>query len=84
MANIEAIKSVDKSFIILTPDNDTLSYTIKLTNTGTTDAKNVMLQDILPDGVSIINGSVYLNGESICNTNFKCGIDLGNLPVGEE
>ncbi|MPM31904.1 hypothetical protein SDC9_78461 [bioreactor metagenome] len=84
MANIEAIKSVDKSFIVLTADNDTLSYTIKITNTGTTDAQNVMLKDILPDGVSVINGSVYLNGEIICNTNFKCGIDLGNLPAGEE
>ncbi|MDK2587415.1 hypothetical protein QOZ83_16345, partial [Romboutsia sedimentorum] len=84
MANIEAIKSVDKSFIVLTTDNDILSYTINITNTGTTAAQNVMLQDIFPDGVSIIDGSVYINGESISNTNFKCGIDLGNLLAGQE
>lgn len=84
MANIEAIKSVDKSFIVLATDNDILSYTVKLTNTGTTDANNVMLQDILPEGVSVVNGSIHLNGESMCNTNLKCGIDLGTLKVGEE
>lgn len=84
MANIEAVKLVDKSFIVLSSDNNILSYTIKLKNTGTTDATNVILQDIFPDGVCPINNSIYINGKSICDTNIKCGIDLGTLPVGEE
>lgn len=84
MANIEAIKSVDKSFIVLSCGNDTLLYTIKITNTGTTDATNVILKDVIPEGLSVVHGSLSLNGDSMCNTNLNCGIDLGTLPAGEE
>lgn len=84
MANIEASKSVDKSFIVLSSDNNILSYTISLKNTGTTDASNVVLQDIFPDGVCPINNSIYVNNKSICDTNLKCGIELGTLLAGEE
>lgn len=56
-----AVKQVDKTQAQL---NDVLSYTIRLTNTGTLTASGTLVDDSLPSGVSFVAGSLSASGGS--------------------
>ncbi|PQJ22776.1 hypothetical protein BSU00_00165 [Tenacibaculum sp. SG-28] len=66
-ANLVTIKSVDNN----TPsEGDTIQYTIAVTNKGPNNATNVVLTDILPNGVTYISdtsGGAYNSGSGIWN-----------------
>lgn len=58
-AQLKAVKSVDKSYAF--PD-EPFEYTLTITNEGTLRAETVTVHDLFPDGVSLIDGSITING----------------------
>lgn len=52
-------KKVDRSYAML---DEAITYSFDITNYGTTRAETVTLQDILPSGLTLIDGSVRING----------------------
>ncbi len=72
-------KSVDK---VTTAVGDTLTYTVRMDNTGgTADASNVVFTDVPPGGTNFIAGSVIVDG--VANTgNPSAGITIGTVPAG--
>lgn len=59
-----------------------IAYSVRVTNTGPSNAMNVLLVDNLPDGVTIVPNSLAFSGGA-CNTGgqqITCG--LGTLAVG--
>ncbi len=56
-----------------------LTYTVSVTNKGTSNAKEVTLKDTLPEGVEFISASVNPTQKSGNNLTF----DIGNLNKGE-
>ncbi|MGL4774370.1 MAG: DUF7507 domain-containing protein, partial [Clostridium sp.] len=81
VANIDVIKTADKDLVVL---GGTITYTVILKNTGTTDALNVIFKDELPNEVEIINGSFSVNGEVVNIVNIRKGINIGDIKVGKE
>ncbi|MED0996910.1 cell surface protein [Bacillus mobilis] len=59
LANLHAIKSVDKTFAEV---GDVLTYTFALTNDGNVAANNVLLSDSIANGTSFVPNSVIVNG----------------------
>ncbi len=64
---------IEKTSVSLTgsPDivfaGDRLRYTITVKNIGTEHAKDVVLQDVIPENTSYIAGSTTLNGEAVAD-----------------
>lgn len=64
--------------------NDKVEYRIKYTNTGTTVQNNVVVKDILPEGMNYVNGTTKLyttidpNGSSISDNVTKNGVNIGS------
>ena len=52
-------KKVDKTYAILDED---ITYSFLITNSGTTRAETVTLQDILPSGLTLVDGSISIDG----------------------
>ncbi|WP_040329927.1 DUF7507 domain-containing protein, partial [Clostridium ihumii] len=80
IANITVDKSVDKKEASL---NDILTYTVNLTNDGNLDAINVIFRDILPQEVTLIDGSFTVNGIVINNVDLAKGVNIGNIAKGK-
>ncbi|WP_002149255.1 DUF11 domain-containing protein [Bacillus cereus] len=59
LANLHAIKSVDKTFAEV---GDILTYTFALTNDGNVAANNALLSDSIANGTSFVPNSVIVNG----------------------
>ncbi|MGL4850379.1 MAG: DUF7507 domain-containing protein [Clostridium sp.] len=57
----------------------TVTYTLSLTNTGNTQAKNVIVSDTVPVGSTLIPNTVKVNGVVVPGANPNLGIDLGNI-----
>lgn len=75
--NIKIIKS---GLTTATP-GQTFTYSFTITNTGTADASNFVLTDIIPAGTTFVAGSTLIgNTPSIDNP--ATGINLGTLAVG--
>lgn len=73
---LSTTKTVDKTSTFV---GDTLTYTIRMDNTGgTADATNVVLTDIVPTGTTFIAGSVLLNGGANAG-NPNAGINIGTV-----
>ncbi|MGL4849138.1 MAG: DUF7507 domain-containing protein, partial [Clostridium sp.] len=70
------IKQVDKAYADV---GETLTYTIRVKNTGNVDALNVVINDTVPEGTSFIQGSVTVNGREITSGNPEVGIQIGTL-----
>ena len=78
-----AVKTVDKGQALL---GDVLSYTIRLTNTGTLTANGSLLSDPLPAGVSFVAGSLSSaggSGSAIYDNVLKRVIWNGSLAPGQ-
>ena len=71
-----AVKSVDKLFAKV---GEELNYTINLKNTGNTDAKNVLITDIIPPRTEFVLGSLMVDGAVKPNANPVFGINIGNI-----
>ncbi|MGL5820998.1 MAG: hypothetical protein ACRCYE_05105 [Sarcina sp.] len=79
-ASFDIVKVVDKAYALL---GDILEYTIVLTNTGTTEALNVVLKDLVPNGTSFIPNSVFINAVQAFGENPLVGINIGTVAVNE-
>ena len=81
--NGDAAPSIEKTADVQTANvNDTLTYTIKLTNDEAASSawKEVVLTDDLPDGLAFVDSSVYVDGKS-AEHSFKDGVL--SVPVGD-
>lgn len=67
-ANIAVNKTADRTFADV---GEEITYTLVLRNTGTTDALNVTVNDLLPPETTLVDGSVTVDGAPY----------LGALPV---
>ena len=71
-ATLTIVKTANEASVIL---GNTASYTILVTNTGPSDAANVVVTDTTPAGLTFVSNA----GD--CITAFPC--NLGTLPVGQ-
>ncbi|MEC1980268.1 cell surface protein [Bacillus cereus] len=78
--NVIAIKAVD--FTSALPDQ-TLTYTITITNNGNIIIEDLLLVDTAPADTTFVIGSVTINGINQPNANPENGITLGNLAPNE-
>ena len=58
-ANVVVTKSADKTFAGV---GEQITYTLAIENTGTTDALNVTVTDMLPPETTLVDGSVTVDG----------------------
>lgn len=79
LAKIDVVKSADKDFIVL---GDTIIYTVKLTNSGTIDAQNVIFKDTLPSNVELVNGTFKINGTVVNGVDLEAGANIGIILKG--
>ena len=65
---------------------ETLRYTITVQNTGTDNATNVSMTDMVPTSTTYVAGSTTLNGVAVPDdangSPLIAGIDLGDMPGG--
>jgi len=67
---------------------DSVDYLVTYKNTGTTDQNDVVINDILPNGVNYIAGTTYVanttnpNGIKVGDNITKGGINIGNYAPG--
>ena len=58
-ANVNVVKSADRTFVSLGGE---VEYTLTVSNSGSADATNVIVSDPLPAGLTLVAGSVTLDG----------------------
>ncbi|MDE7086560.1 MAG: DUF11 domain-containing protein, partial [Clostridia bacterium] len=58
-ANIEITKSADKTYAEV---GEEITYTLVLENTGTVDANDVTISDLLPPETTLVSGSITVDG----------------------
>ncbi|MBD5631802.1 MAG: DUF11 domain-containing protein [Clostridia bacterium] len=58
-ANLEVTKSADRTFAEV---GEEITYTLVIENTGTVDALNVTVNDMLPPETTLVDGSITVNG----------------------
>lgn len=78
LANLHAIKSVDKTFVEV---GDVLTYTFALTNDGNVAANNVLLSDSIANGTSFVPNSVTINGVTQPGVT-PASINIGSINAG--
>ncbi|MGL4849976.1 MAG: DUF7507 domain-containing protein, partial [Clostridium sp.] len=71
------VKSVDKSYAAV---GETITYTIKVQNTGNISADNVIFTDTVPTDTTLVDVSV--DGSLVGGGNPTTGINLGNIGAG--
>ncbi|HDR7793732.1 TPA: DUF11 domain-containing protein [Bacillus luti] len=62
---------------------DTLTYTIRIQNTGTVPATNIIFHDLIPSGVTFVANSVTINGVVQQGADPMAGVPVTNIPVGQ-
>lgn len=77
-ANIVATKSADRDFARI---GEEIEYTINLTNTGSITANNVVINDVLPNGMTLVNNSIFVDGVQQPDT---LPINIGSVVVNQE
>ena len=60
-----------------------VQFLITVTNSGNASANNVRLTDQLPSGLTLVSGSVSVNGSMVSDSNLTNGMYVGNLSVGQ-
>ncbi|ULL19837.1 DUF11 domain-containing protein [Paenibacillus sp. H1-7] len=73
---ITLVKSANVSGVIV---GDTITYTVTISNTGTANASSVVLSDVLPGGLTFVNGSVTVAGVSRPTYDITAGAPLGTV-----
>lgn len=74
--SVSVVKSSNVSSAV---SGDTLTYTVVVTNNGTSPINNAVLSDMLPQGASFITGSVLVNGTQVPQATPASGIPIGTL-----
>ncbi|MGL4850747.1 MAG: DUF7507 domain-containing protein, partial [Clostridium sp.] len=70
------IKETDKEFASV---GDTITYTIKMKNTGNIKVDNVIFKDTVPNGTSFIPNTFTIDGGIIPNANPQVGVNVGSI-----
>ncbi|MGH0430098.1 DUF7507 domain-containing protein [Bacillus hominis] len=78
LANLHAIKSVDKTFAEV---GDVLTYNFAVTNDGNVAANNVLLSDSIANGTSFVPNSVMINGVTQPGVT-PASINIGSINAG--
>lgn len=73
------LKTVDKEFVSL---GEELTYNLNLTNTGNTQTFDVIVTDTIPNGITIVPGSIIVNGSPQTTADLESGINLGPINPG--
>ena len=79
VGSLTATKAVNKAYATI---NDVLTYTVIITNTGNTVAKNVNFRDVIATGLTFVPGSVTINEVSYASYDPYASFTLGNIPSG--
>ncbi|MDE5977523.1 MAG: DUF11 domain-containing protein, partial [Turicibacter sp.] len=66
--------------VLSVTSGDTVTYSLTVTNTGDDTAKDVIITDVIPSGLLLVEGSITSGG--VENSN-RITWNLGNLEVGE-
>lgn len=64
-ASLQVVKSVDNTVKVV---GDNINYTITIQNTGELEASNVLVKDLLPEGLTLVDGSIEVDGVVQPNT----------------
>ena len=86
--NGDAVPSIEKTADVQTANvGDTLTYTVKLSNNKSASSawKEVVLTDELPDGLTFVDGSVYVDNKAAQHS-FENGlltVSLGDIAAGQ-
>lgn len=59
-----------------------INYTVVVPNSGNITAVNVKLVDTIPNGTTVVQNSVYVNGQQQVGANPVSGITLPNISAG--
>ncbi len=76
-ASLSVIKTASSNSVFV---GKNLDYTISVTNTGQLEAINVMLSDTIPTGLTLVNGTIKIDGILQPDT---FPISLGTIAVGQ-
>lgn len=79
LGKLTLTKSVDKSYATI---NDTVTYTINVSNIGNTVCSNVSFKDTIQSDASFITGSVSINNTSQSSYNPNTGFSLPDINPG--
>ncbi|MGL4772242.1 MAG: DUF7507 domain-containing protein, partial [Clostridium sp.] len=79
VGSLTATKAVTKAYATI---NDVLTYTVTVVNSGNTIAKNINFRDVVPTGVTFVNGSVTIDGTAYESYNPYGSFTLGNMNPG--
>lgn len=80
--SLEITKEADRCSV--TPEENVITFTLTVTNTGTCPVENVVVTDVLPSGLSYVANSTSVNGDAPINQNPAAGVSLGTLDLDEE
>lgn len=80
VGSLNVIKSVNTTQAGV---GDTLTYTIRIQNTGTVPATNIIFQDPIPSGAAFVANSVTINGVVQQGADPMAGFPVPNIPVGQ-
>jgi uncharacterized repeat protein (TIGR01451 family) len=75
-AQVDAVKMENKS--VYDKENEVITYTVLVSNNGDVDAANIVVKDTIPDGTSLVPGSVQVNGTAVTG-DIEAGIPVGPL-----
>ncbi|MGL4850427.1 MAG: DUF7507 domain-containing protein [Clostridium sp.] len=73
------VKRVDSKFAAV---GDIVTYTVDLKNTGNTDAENVTINDVAPEGTEFVENSFIVDGSTKIGVNPADGYNLGKIVAG--
>lgn len=76
-------KTVNSQLAIDSSVGNTVLFRIEVTNIGEASALEVMLQDILQEGLELVPGSVNVNGVSLNPSPNPDSIFIGTISIGE-
>lgn len=79
VGSLNVTKAVSKAYATI---DDVLTYTVTIYNSGNTVAKNINFRDVIPTGLTMVPGSVTINGSSYPSYDPYASFTLGNLVAG--
>ena len=84
-AALKLYKSSNPSPGVLVRSGEPVTYYLTLANTGTTEAKNVKIEDVIPAGTTYVPNSATMNGNIVNNAfdGVKLTWDVGSLAAND-
>lgn len=78
--NNSFLKLADKAYVKV---GEIVNYTLRIRNMGNVEARNLIVKDEVPLGMSFINGSIYVNGFHRENNSILFGVLIERLAPDE-